>query len=84
MTLTNYKFKQNICKQLKGQIKKLIEYTEKFEKISNEGGYCDCEEIACYLIDTEFVIHELISSEETDSKLMILFRYLEEEEDSMG
>lgn len=78
--MTNYEFKQDICKQLNEQIEKLMEKAKKLESL-NERDTCfyNVEEIACDLIDINDEITNLISNE-YDSRLSGLLRYLDEED----
>lgn len=78
--MTNYEFKQDICKQLNEQIKKLAEKAKKLESLNERGTcFCNVEEIACDLIDINDEITNLISNE-YDSRLSGLLRYLDEED----
>ena len=78
--MTNYEFKQDICKQLNEQIKKLAEKVKKLESLNERNTrFCNVEGIACDLIDINDEITNLISNE-YDSRLSGLLRYLDEED----
>lgn len=78
--MTNYEFKQDICKQLNEQIEKLAEKVKKLEALNERNTcFCDVEEIVGDIFWIEDDIHQLAANEH-DSRLSGLLRYLDEED----